>query len=230
MISTVIFDFDGTIINTNALIEEGLHHFAYKYRGYRMTRDEIRSLTGKTLEAQMAWINEEKAELMTEQYRIWYAHNHNEKTSAFPGMLKLLSRLKQEGYTLAIVSNNSQQSLDLGLKHLGIADYFDQVITRDDVQTVKPSPEGLNHVLRTFGIRAENAIFIGDTGNDIEAAANAGIQSVMVSWTTMDAKTIMALDPDYILASPVQLHDILRNLSAPESRMNVIFEALEQVG
>jgi pyrophosphatase PpaX len=209
MISTVIFDFDGTIINTNDLVEEGLHHFAYKYRGSRMTRDEIRALTGKTLETQMAWINAEKAELMVEQYRIWYAHHHNEKVSAFPGILRLLTRLKEDGYHLAIVSNNSRQSLNMGLKHLGISKLFDSVITRDDVHVVKPSPEGLNDTLRLFGITSEEALFIGDTGNDIEAAGNAGIKSVMVSWTTMDAQTIMALEPDYILASPAQLYEIL---------------------
>lgn len=97
-INTIIFDFDGTIINTNQLIEEGLGYFALKYRGTVLTKLELAALTGKTLEDQMAYIKAEKAEIMAEQFKIWYTHNHDSKAHAFPGMKELLEHLKLIGY------------------------------------------------------------------------------------------------------------------------------------
>lgn len=211
--TTVIFDFDGTIINTNTLIEEGLNFFAHRYRGYRLSREELMMLTGKPLETQMAYINGDKAQLMLEQFKIWYAHHHNSKVAAFPGMIRLIKRLKSSGYKLAIVTNNGRESLHMGLSLLGIMPYFEHIITREDVTQTKPSEEGILKVLEALDSRPEHAVFIGDTDNDVKAAKAAGVTSILVGWSMLDKVSQIELNPDYIALSTIELADIIETLS-----------------
>lgn len=214
MVQTVIFDFDGTIINTNTLIEDGLNYFAYRYRGYRLTREEIQMLTGRPLETQMAYISEEKATVMTEQFRIWYAHNHNEKVSPFPGMLRLIKRLKTEGYTLAIVTNNGRQALHMGLSHLGLEGVFDAVITREDVMETKPSAEGLLKVLGTTETLSEDAVYIGDTASDMTAARTAGVTAILVGWSILSPQAKVSANPDFLAVSTTHLENLIKGIDA----------------
>ncbi|GAU76807.1 HAD family hydrolase [Fusibacter sp. 3D3] len=208
--NAVIFDFDGTIINTNELIKEGLNNFAQRYRGYKLVAEEHRALIGKTLEDQMAYINPHKWQLMSNHFKIWYTHHHNAKTCAFPGMIRLIKSLYEQGVRLAIVSNNSTASLDMGLKHLGIETYFEYVITRDDVEETKPSPEGIQKVMELMNLENHEVIYIGDTASDIYAAKNAEIPNAIVGWSNIGDEAIMMLQPDYVLKSPSHLHDIIK--------------------
>lgn len=208
-VNTIIFDFDGTIINTNKLIEEGLNYLSLKYRRSYLTQKELSDLTGKTLEDQMAFIRKDKAELMVEQFRIWYNHNHDAKTSAFPGMVDLLKHLKMLGYRLSVVSNNSRASIEQGLRHLGLMDIFEVIITRNDVKEVKPSPEGLIKVMSHFDVSSERCVYIGDTAGDMLAAKAAQIQSIMVGWTHLSQSQVFAIEPDWVLKVPNHLFMIL---------------------
>ncbi|HAS74160.1 MAG TPA: hypothetical protein DCS67_08465 [Clostridiales bacterium UBA8960] len=208
-IDTIIFDFDGTVIDTNRLIEEGLGYFALKYRGSTLTQKELSELTGKTLEDQMAYIKPDKADIMVEQFKIWYIHNHDSKTHAFAGMKELLAHLKVLGYRLALVSNNSKEAIEHGLRHLDLSHMFDMIVTRNDVSEVKPSPEGLLKVMRAFKLTRSQCIYIGDTAGDIKAAKAAEIQSVMVGWTHLTKDQIFALEPGWVLNVPNHLFMIL---------------------
>ena len=208
-IDTIIFDFDGTIIDTNQLIEEGLNYFSLKYRGKMITKAELSEMTGKTLEDQMAFIHIDKAENMTEQFKIWYIHNHNAKTRAFPGVKELLNHLKLLGYRLALVSNNSLPTIEHGLRHLGLNDLFEIIISRNDVKTVKPSPEGLIRVMEYFNSDPQQCIYIGDTEGDMLAAKAANMFSVMVGWTHLTEEQIFDIAPDWMLKIPNHLFMIL---------------------
>ncbi|OJV64431.1 MAG: hypothetical protein BGO41_12490 [Clostridiales bacterium 38-18] len=213
MIKTIIFDFDGTIIDTNTLIEEGLNHFALRYRGSTLNKNEHKFLVGKTLEDQMSFISETHKHSMTEQFKIWYKHHHNQKAKAFPQMIELIHGLKQLGYQLAIVSNNSTQSVSHGLKHLKLDTYFDYILTRDHVSEVKPSPEGLEVILTFTESRTHEAIFVGDAATDVQAAKSAGLKSVLVGWSHLDVDDIHKLEPDYVISSALQLLTVIESIN-----------------
>lgn len=218
-IDTIIFDFDGTIIDTNRLIEEGLNHFSMKYRGTSLTQNELSEMTGKTLEDQMAFINPDKAEIMTEQFKIWYIYNHDAKTWAFPGVKELLDHLKFLGYRLALVSNNSSATIEHGLRHLCLNDTFEVIISRDDVKTVKPSPEGLNRVMDYFDVDPGQCMYIGDTAGDMLAAKAANIYSVLVGWTHLTQEQILKVEPDWVLKVPNHLFMLLDAYILEESKV-----------
>lgn len=208
--TTVIFDFDGTIINTNTLIEDGLNFFAHRYRGYRLSADEMFQLVGKPLDFQLRYIHPEKAPAMMDQFKIWYAHHHNSKVAPFPGMIRLIKKLKESGYRLAIVSNNSNEFLHMGLTHLGIRQCFDQIVSRETVKKAKPSSEGIEKVLKSLKINACEAIFIGDTENDICASKEAGVKSILVGWSALPKRYQLALHSDFIANSTIELYEIIK--------------------
>lgn len=211
MINTIIFDFDGTIINTNTLIEKGLNYFSMKYRNRRFSKEEMKSLAGKTLEDQMAAISSNNAGQLADEFREWYQIHHNAETNAFPGMINMLKFINRLNLKLAIVTNNSRASLEMGLDHLNIKDLFHMTLTRDDVSTTKPHPEGLHKILETFGIEAHEAVFIGDTDNDIHAAKAAGIKNILVGWSILDSEMVRLLNPDFIMETPSDLLEIIIN-------------------
>lgn len=206
MISTVIFDFDGTIINTNRLIEEGLNYFSHRYRGRNLSLEELNALTGKPLEEQMVFINEEKAELIAEQFKIWYAHHHNARATAFPGVIELIKKLYTRGHKLAIVTNNSKAGLNLGMRHLGLERYFHMTVTKEDVHLPKPSPEGITKVLKAFDSLSDEAIYVGDTEGDLLAAKGANVPSVLVGWSHIDGNH---LKPDWVIRDAAELLKII---------------------
>ena len=214
MIHTLIFDFDGTIIDTNLIIAKGLNVFAKAYRGSRLTEKELEGLTGKPLYDQMTALNPQRADEMLPRFRAWYAKRHDTLTRAFQGIDELFEDLGQCGFKLAIVSNNSREGVHMGLRHLGMRHLFQTVITCDDVQDKKPSPEGVQLALKQLGSRPEEALFIGDSAGDLIASRRAGVASVLVGWTSISREALMPHQPDFVIEHPLELLEVVSLIEA----------------
>jgi pyrophosphatase PpaX len=208
MIKTIMFDFDGTIINTNALIQDGLRYLANRYSGKTLDHHAFRQISGKPLEQQLAHIHPEKVDLMMEQFQIWYKHNHNIYAKAFPGMTVLIDSLSKRGMGLGIVTNNSTPVLNMGLDHLHMSHYFEVKVSRDDVASAKPHPEGILKALAMLGARPEETMFVGDTESDMLAAKAAGLTTCFVTWSLIDY-TLFEVEPDILISSPTTLLQFL---------------------
>jgi len=209
MINTLIFDFDGTIIDTNLIIAKGLNLFSRAYRGSRLSQHELEQLTGKPLHDQMAALNSERADEMTARFRQWYAQRHDALTRAFHGMDELFEDLRKFRFNLAIVTNNSKEGVQMGLRHLGMHHLFHTVITCDDVMEKKPSPEGVYLALKLMNVRPEEALFIGDSAGDLLASRRAGVANVLVGWTSIKRETLMVHQPDFIIEHPMELLEVV---------------------
>lgn len=209
MKNTIIFDFDGTIINTNKLIEEGLSHFAITFRGTSLSNEEHGFLLGMPLEDQMKFINPKQWEYMTEAFRAWYLKKHAQHVSVFEGMDDIIAFLHDANYKLGIVSNNSRETVDFGLNQLKMDKLFEVIVTSDDVNEKKPSPEGLFKAMALLRANPEECIFIGDSANDILAGNRAGIESALVGWSLMEPQQIENLEPDYIIEKPADLLSLI---------------------
>lgn len=209
MKKTIIFDFDGTIINTNQLIEEGLSHFAITFRGTHLSSEEHQFLLGLPLEDQMKYINPKQYIYMTEAFRAWYLKKHNSRVSVFKGMDDIIAFLHDENYKLGIVSNNSRETVAYGLKQLKMEKLFKVIVTSDDVSEKKPSPEGLFKAMTLLDATPEACLFIGDSANDILAGHRAGLESVLVGWSLMEPQQIECLEPDYMIEKPSDLLSLI---------------------
>ncbi|KQL55710.1 MULTISPECIES: pyrophosphatase PpaX [Bacillaceae] len=200
-INTILFDLDGTLIDTNELIIQSfLHTLEPDYPG-RYTRETVLPFIGPSLLETFSSINKEKAATYIETYRTHNHHHHDSLVTIYPGVKEGVKRLHDEGYKLAIVTTKIKETAMMGLKLTGLDDYFDVIIGLDDVTKEKPNPEPIYKALEQLHAKAEEAIMVGDNSHDILAAKNAGIISVGVGWALKGEAFLKSFEPDYIIQS-----------------------------
>lgn len=205
MIKTVLFDFDGTLINTHDLIIEGFNQLSLKYRGHAFSVEEHIKILGKPLDFQIRLICPFDFDNALVQFKKWYAMNHDLHARGYEDVEDTLKLLKEEGYKLGIVTNNSREGMQSGLNLLGLEHYFDVIITRDDVTACKPSPEGILKALDRLEMSVNECIYVGDSLADIHAARAAGVQPLLVGWTALTHEQIRSVSPIDLIESPYEI-------------------------
>lgn len=204
----LIFDLDGTVLDTFQLIRASfIHTFEKHLPDYQYTEEEIASYFGPVLDDTFGKIVNDPKQIqeMIQTYRKFNLSNHDRFVSAFPGAKETIDQLKQEGYTIAIMSNKMHDAVAHGLEIVGLLNYFDLVIGSDDVKNVKPNPEGILKILSHFN--DNNAIMIGDTAYDMQAAKNADIISIGVTWALTSEEVLLESGADYVANS---YHDVYK--------------------
>lgn len=213
MFKAILFDFDGTLLNTHDLIIKGLNRVSLKSRGIPFGTSEHNQILGKPLEEQMRILCPSNQVALTEEFQIWYRENHDHYAKPYEDIEDMLQMLQSEGYRLGIVTNNSRPGLQLGLDFLGLEHYFDILITRDDVPECKPSPLGIQKALAQLRMTPGECIYVGDSAGDILAAQAAGVMAVLVAWTAMTLEQVRVLSPDKIIESPYEIPFLLSLLN-----------------
>ena len=202
MFKFLLFDLDGTLVDTNEIIIRSFEHTLKNHLDYEVERKEIMEIFGEPLFDQMAHFSADKAEFLCKAYRDFYSNKHLELTRPFPGIKEVLSQLKDQGVTMAVVTNKSRKFAELGLKDFELWPYFEYLVASDDVVQGKPDPEGLFKAMEAIGASPEETLFLGDSPHDLEAAKNAGIKSGLVSWHIFPENRFEEIQPDY------HIHDI----------------------
>lgn len=214
MKTTVLFDFDGTLIDTHQLIVRGLDAFSLMHRGHALSTEDHLRIVGAPLDIQLIAATGFCNDTLVHEFKTWYEHRHDLMVSAFPGVTDLISFLKSKSYKLGIVTNNSRSGLNKGLRLLGLSDAFDVIVTYEDVQERKPSPEGLQIAMHRLGVHPQECYFVGDSNNDLLAGTNASIQTILVGWTYQDRQQLMTYNPHLIIEHPLDLAEHLILLDA----------------
>jgi pyrophosphatase PpaX len=205
MIKNIIFDMDGTLIDTNDLIIHSLNETAKKFIGRMLTEKELNSILGYFLEEQMKMISKKDYKEMTKYYSEVYRQNQDKMTKEFPGIKDTLKSLKGLKCGLAIVSAKSREGVMHGIEFLGIGGYIDVVISASDVVNHKPDPEPLFMGMEKLGASKEETLFIGDSPIDLQCGKNAGVKTVLVDWTIFPDEILNKHEPDYIINKPDEL-------------------------
>lgn len=206
----VIFDLDGTLLDTYELIRESfIHVFQTHMPNYPYTEEEIQSFFGPVLEDSFATLTKDQNEIlkMVDTYRHFNIENHDKFLKTFSGAKEVIERLKQEGYKLAIYSNKRRDAIFRGLDLVGLTPYFEFVVSSDDVKNVKPHPEGVLQILSFF--KSNNAIMVGDTTYDIKAAKAANILAMGVTWSFYTKEVLLESGADKIADS---FEDVYRKI------------------
>lgn len=181
--TTILFDFDGTVMDTNNVILQSWQHtFRTVYGEERPEEDIIRTF-GEPLEITMKkMVPDRPLEEAIEIYRSYHKDNFGKLISVFPGMKELIAELSRQGYKLGLVTSRLKGTTYQGLEAYDLRQYFDCVITADDCTKHKPDPQPVLKALEKLGVKPDEAMMLGDSLFDIRCAHNAGVTSVLVGW------------------------------------------------
>ena len=211
----ILFDFDGTLVNTNDVILASWQHTYRHYLGHEMPVDHITSCFGEplllTMKRAYPGVNPQES---ADVYRQFQLENADKLVTIFPGIKELLADLKAAGYVLGIVTSRTRESALRYMDMFGITSYFSDLVTCDDTTVHKPNPEPILLAMSKLGASAEESIMIGDSPFDIKCANNAGVDSVMVNWriTCDETSVIDDAKVDYWLHQPSDLVELLKTL------------------
>jgi len=210
MINAVLFDFDGTLVNTNPLIIRTLKEtFAALLPSRVLSDTEILDCIGPTLAQTGQKYFPENPDKFVDYYRKLNLTYHDEMIQQYPGIADMLAELHRRGLVLAVVSSKKRDLVLHGLQLMGLSQYFDYVLGGDEVENPKPHPEPITTALTALGLAANETMMVGDNSHDIECAQNAGVVSVGVGWAERGADYLRAFHPDYVINSPAELLDIV---------------------
>ncbi|MBB6637549.1 pyrophosphatase PpaX [Cohnella thailandensis] len=183
-IRTVLFDLDGTIIDTNELIIESFLHALQGIVPEGFGREHIIPSMGLPLVTQLQQFSgREQVDDLARSYREYNLLRHDEMVTLFPGVGEVVPKLHAAGIRLGIVTTKMKPSTERALKLLGIYDYMGAIVTLDDVEHAKPHPEPVLKAIEALGADPETTIMVGDSKVDIESARNAGAIPVGVAWS-----------------------------------------------
>ena len=217
MIRLLIFDLDGTLLNTLEDLTDSTNYALKEFNFPTRTIEEVRNFVGngvaKLIERAIPNGREnENFEDCLEVFKQNYAENMNNKTSPYEGIIDLLKELKSKNYKIAVVSNK----FDLAVKGLCaryFADLVDIAIGENEKAGIKkkPAPDTVNQVLKNFNISNEEAIYIGDSEVDIMTAKNSNMDCISVTWGFKDKEFLLANDAKIIVNSPDEIISILEH-------------------
>ncbi len=200
MISTVLFDLDGTLINTNPLIiksfEETLKVFL---PNESFSKQRIMDFIGPTLKETFDGLLKVRTDEMIKYYRMINHKLHDEMVEIYPTVKSGLALLKKHNFKLGIVSSKKSDMVLHGLKHFSIDHYFELVIGENNVTKHKPDPEPILKAMSLLKSNPNEVIFVGDNSHDIEGGKNAGVITCGVAWALRGAEYLKQFSPDYIL-------------------------------
>jgi HAD superfamily hydrolase (TIGR01509 family) len=206
--SLVIFDLDGTLIDTLPGTFRAVRAAVAPVIGYEPTEDEIRARFGPADQRIVAeWVGPDEAEAAVA--RLYAAYEREfAGTRLFPGLEPVLTGLAEAGIGQAIFTGRGRRSTDWLLEGTGLAGRFSPVVTSDDVDDPKPAPDGLLRILERTGRAPREAVYVGDSPLDVRAARAAGIRPLAVFWGTSEPEALRAT-PAQAVATPEDLAAVL---------------------
>jgi pyrophosphatase PpaX len=201
----VLFDLDGTLVDSAAVILGSFHHATETVLRRRFPDEEILARVGGTnLAHQMALLDPDRVD---ELVRVYREHNDPQysELACFDGVLDVLSRLKFEGRRLGIVSAKRRPTIERVLLSAGMGEYFDAVVGSDDTERHKPEPEPILKALELLETVPAEAAYVGDSPFDVVAARAARVYAVAIGWGGIHRIE----DADAFVETPEQLLGVL---------------------
>lgn len=198
-INTVLFDLDGTLINTNELIISSFLHTLNTYYPNQYKREDVLPFIGPSLHDTFSSIDKERVEEFIGCYRTFNHDHHDELVEEYETVYDTVKTLREKGYKVGIVTTKIRETTEMGLKLTKLDSFFDVIVTIDDVENVKPHPEPIQKALHLLGAKPEETLMVGDNHHDIVGGKNAGVKTAAVAWTIKGRKYLESYHPDYVL-------------------------------
>ena len=212
MKKAVIFDLDGTLLNTLGDLASSVN-FALRECGYpERTIDEVRAFIGNGVIMLMHrsvpnGTNEADEKACFEKFRAYYLEHMEDTTAPYEGVNELIAELSRRKIKTAVVSNK----LDAGVKGL-CKKHFPALTCAfgvNDESERKPSPTNVYKALDALGAKKEEALYVGDSEVDVQTAQNAGLEMVGVTWGYRDKEVLLSSGAKHIIDKPDEILDLV---------------------
>jgi pyrophosphatase PpaX len=204
----VLFDLDGTLIDSGAIILASFKHATRTVLSREIPEAELAArVGGSSIHDQMRAIDEGKVD---ELVRVYREHNEplHDELQAFEGIEHVLAQLEREGRRLGIVTAKRRKTVELAFAVLPLERYFDAVVTSDVTERHKPDPAPVLAALDLLGAKPSEAAFVGDSPFDVAAGKAAGVFTVAVAWGNIHPVEALG-EADALVETPEQLLDVL---------------------
>jgi len=205
----IIFDVDGTLTSTNQLIFQSFNHVTKKYINKTYTDEELIGFFGPTEEAILRDLTGDNFEDARNDYFQFYNEHHSSLADIYPGIKEALEIIKQKKVPLAVFTGKGREAAVITLKVLELFEYFDMIVTGDDVVEHKPSPEGILLFVDKFNLSRDKVLLIGDAPADIQAARAAGVKIASVVWDSYAKETVLESGSDYVFHAVEEMEKFL---------------------
>jgi HAD superfamily hydrolase (TIGR01509 family) len=212
-LQAIIFDMDGTLVSSRPLLHHCISEICEKYTGKALTLEEVVAKfgppIGTIIRSITARLSEEEQERAVRDYYDCHRNNVSSKVVVFPGISRLLERIRSSGRRLALMTGVERAIMEPTLNAFGLQAYFDERITVDDVRNTKPDPEGILLALARIRADLKRSIYIGDAPADIVAGRRAGVFTGAALWSPQTGGDPSREKPDFQFRSVQQLSDFL---------------------
>ena len=211
----VLFDLDGTLIDSIGLLLECVHH-TFEGRTPAPTDDEWIAGIGTPLRKQLAayTTNDDEIDQLVDRYRNYQREHHDRMTWAFPGVNETLLELERRGHPMGIVTSKSNEMMDRGLEWVGIMRHMQTRIGMDNAKKHKPDPFPVLMALEELGYSTDEAVFVGDSPHDIASGNAAGVISIAALWGPFTREQLEPLKPTRLMQSITELPSVLDELES----------------
>ena len=216
MKKTVLFDLDGTLLDTLGDLAAGVNHVLSGFSFPQRTREEIRSFIGNGVPTLLrrslpAGVSEDTVSRAISEFTAYYLAHICDNTVPYPGIPELLAALKRDGVNVGIVSNKKNEATRLICEKLlgGLYDYAHGAANEEER---KPKPDMVYDAMAHFGASKDETVYVGDSNVDIETAWNAGIDCISVTWGYRDKATLEKAGATVFAEDAKQLPVLLKAL------------------
>lgn len=210
LIKAILFDLDGTLIDTNELIIQSFKYILKEHLNIEADEKELVMYFGEPLAKTLARYDEAKAEMLTEAYKEYNENIHDDLTKEVLGSKETLKELITMGIMTGVVTSKRRAIAERGLKLFNLMEALDVIITPEDTTKHKPDGEPVLKACEVLGIKPEEAIMVGDSHFDILCGQNAGAKTALVKYTALPVDKIMEYDPSYAIDNLEDLLVIVR--------------------
>ena len=197
----LLFDLDGTLADSIALILRCYRHTMLVHLGYEPPDEMWRRGIGIPLDAQLAGFARTEGErvAMRETYRAFQHTIHDRLVHPFPGVIDGLDAFSRRGLPMAVVTSKGREMAERTMRVCGLDGRINVVVTADDVSRGKPDPEPVLQALDRIGARdPQRVLFLGDAPMDVEAGRTAGVRTAAAAWGAFSTEALVLARPDYL--------------------------------
>lgn len=205
----VIFDLDGTILNTLEDLADSLNMILQRHQYPPRTLSEVRGFVGNGIRllverAAPSGLSTEQMDSLHHEFILYYQQHCMDKTRPYAGIIEVIRQLKTRGYYIAVVSNKADPAVQMLCGHY-FKGLFDIAAGERAGIARKPAPDSVNQILDELQITADRAVYVGDSEVDIAAADNAGIDEIAVTWGFKDSDFLEQNGAACLISRPDEL-------------------------